>query len=137
MSRVDDVIRTSGTRITTGSLEEAINTIPYVVESAVVGMNDPLREQIPVAFIVLTEQRSTSNEDKLAQIKTEVNEKVMADVGTFAELAGVIIVKRLPKTRSGRKIVRRTIRKIVNEEKYRVPSTIEDPACIDEIKEAF
>jgi len=61
---------------------------------------------------------------------------VRSDVGAFARLFGVIIVNRLPKTRSG-KIVRGTIKKIVNKMDWKMPATIDDPATLDEIRDAF
>ena len=133
MTRVDDVINTSGHRISTGRLEEVINETPGVVESAVVGFNDPLRGECPLAFILLRGANSDSMEEKeLNKIKGDVNNKVRNDVGAFARLFGVIIVNRLPKTRSG-KIVRGTIKKLVNKIEYKIPATIDDPATLDEI----
>jgi propionyl-CoA synthetase len=64
----------------------------------------------------------------------EINGKVREDVGAFASLIGVIIVTKLPKTRSG-KILRGTIRKISNAQEYAYPATIEDPSALDLIKE--
>ena len=61
-----------------------------------------------------------------------VEKKVRENIGDFAKLSGVIIVHRLPKTRSG-KILRATIRMIVNKQEYTVPATIEDPAALEEI----
>ena len=137
MTRVDDVINTSGHRISTGRLEEVINEAASVVESAVVGYNDPLRGECPLAFVVLRGANFNERSDKeLAQIKTDVNNKVRTDVGAFARLFGVIIVNRLPKTRSG-KIVRGTIKKIVNKIEYKMPATIDDPVTLDEIREGF
>ena len=65
-----------------------------------------------------------------------VEKKVRENIGDFAKLRGVIIVHRLPKTRSG-KILRATIRKIVNKQEYTVPATIEDPAALEEIDHAL
>ena len=137
MTRVDDVINTSGHRISTGRLEEVINETSKVVESAVVGYNDPLRGECPLAFIVLRGSASElKTEQEIAKIKGDVNNKVRNDVGAFARLFGVVIVQRLPKTRSG-KIVRGTIKKIVNNEVFKVPATIDDPATLVEITEGF
>jgi propionyl-CoA synthetase len=65
-----------------------------------------------------------------------VNNKVRGDVGAFARLFGVIIVNRLPKTRSG-KIVRGTMKKMVNKWEWKMPATIDDPTTLDEIREGF
>ncbi len=55
-------------------------------------------------------------------------------VGPVAAFKTVIVVKRLPKTRSG-KILRGTVRKIADNEKYKMPATIDDPLILDEIRE--
>ena len=55
-------------------------------------------------------------------------------VGPVAAFKTAIVVKRLPKTRSG-KILRGTIRKIADNEEYKMPATIDDPAILDEIKQ--
>jgi propionyl-CoA synthetase len=55
-------------------------------------------------------------------------------IGPVACYKETVIVERLPKTRSG-KILRKTMRQIVDGEEYVVPSTIDDPAILDEIKE--
>ncbi len=137
MTRMDDVINTSGHRISTGRLEEVINEVDGVVESAVVGYNDPIRGECPIAFVVLRGANPESRTEKeLAKIKGDVNNKVRSDVGAFARLFGVIITQRLPKTRSG-KIVRGTMKKIVNKEDFKMPATIDDPATLDEIRDHF
>ena len=59
---------------------------------------------------------------------------VRDSIGPVAAFKNVIVIKRLPKTRSG-KILRGTIRKIADNEEYKVPATIDDPAILTEIKE--
>lgn len=115
MTRVDDVINTAGHRISTGRLEEVINDHEMVVESAVVGFNDEVRGEQPLAFCILkgTSTASMTQEQKTA-LATEINGVVRRDVGAFCRLCGVIFMERLPKTRSG-KILRGTIRKICND----------------------
>jgi propionyl-CoA synthetase len=134
MTRSDDVIKPAGHRISTGSLEEAINEVAGVVESATVGIIDEIRGEIPLAFIVLKDQCANDKEER-KRIAMLVEKRVRENIGDFAKLRGAIVVHRLPKTRSG-KILRGTIRKIVNQQEYTVPATIEDPATLDEIAEA-
>jgi len=67
-------------------------------------------------------------------MKGEINEKVRGEVGPFARLINVIFVEKLPKTRSG-KILRGTMKKIVNNVEYKVPATIDDPTSLTMIKE--
>jgi propionyl-CoA synthetase len=133
MTRVDDIINTAGHRISTGRLEEVINDHDDVVESAVVGYNDEIRGECPLAYVVLKnglENLSSKDYDKL---KKEINGKVREDVGAFCRLEGVIFIQKLPKTRSG-KILRGTIRKITNREDFKMPATIDDPSALDLIK---
>mmetsp|Transcript_101300 Transcript_101300/g.139939 ORF Transcript_101300/g.139939 Transcript_101300/m.139939 type:complete len:372 (+) Transcript_101300:903-2018(+) len=133
MTRMDDVINTSGHRISTGRLEEVINGHDMIVESAVVGYNEPLRGECPLAFCIL---RGSGKKDKtkeeLDAIAKTVNERVRSEVGAFARLIGVIFVEKLPKTRSG-KILRGTIRKISNKQEYKMPATIDDVNSLDVI----
>lgn len=135
MTRVDDVINTAGHRLSTGRLEEVINNHSLVVESAVVGHVDEIRGDCPVAFVIL---KGSGNDhlshDEKVKLFREINEKVRHDVGPIARLEGVIIVQKLPKTRSG-KILRGTIKKIINDEEFKMPATIDDPAVLDNIKE--
>jgi len=135
MTRVDDVINTAGHRLSTGRLEEVINDHPSVVESAVVGHVDEIRGDCPVAFVILkgsnTEELSEEEKTKLTH---EINAKIRHDVGPIAKLEGCIFVQRLPKTRSG-KILRGTIKKIINREEYKMPATIDDPSTLDMIKQ--
>ena len=113
MTRVDDVINTAGHRISTGRLEEVVNGHSSVAESAVVGYNDPIRGECPLAYVTLRESGASSKSEE-DRIKKEINDKVRTDVGAFAKLIDVIIVQALPKTKSG-KILRGTIRSIVNQ----------------------
>ena len=135
MTRMDDVINTAGHRISTGRLEEVVNNHDLVVESAVVGYNHEVRGECPLAFVILRGGADTANmsaEDK-ANLAKEINGKVRADVGAFCRLEGVLFLAKLPKTRSG-KILRGTIRKIVNQQEYAYPATIDDPTSLDLIK---
>jgi len=114
MTRMDDVINTCGHRISTGRLEEVINDHESVVESAVIGFNEEVRGECPLAYVVLkgsgTKEMSVEHQNALAN---QINAKVRVDVGAFCRLIGVIFMDKLPKTRSG-KILRGTIRKIAN-----------------------
>jgi len=135
MTRVDDVINTAGHRISTGRLEEVVNDHESVVESAVVGYNDKVRGECPLAFVILKGKGDELGEEEKAKIAKKINEKVRADVGAFCKLDGVIFLSKLPKTRSG-KILRGTIRKITNGQEYNFPSTIDDASALDLIKDS-
>jgi propionyl-CoA synthetase len=127
MGRVDDVINVAGYRLSTGRMEEVIANHSDVAECAVVGS----AIGFPIGFIVL---KSNVKRDP-APIVKELLKMVRDQIGTFASLKQVVVVKRLPKTKSG-KILRGTIRKIVDGRKYTIPSTIDDPAVLKELEKA-
>ncbi len=131
MGRVDDIINIAGHRLSTGSMEEALAKHPDVAECAVLGVEDKLKGEVPIGFLVLKAGTERSHED----IISDVIGMVRNEVGPIASFKKAVVVDRLPKTRSG-KILRGTIRHIADGKEYRMPSTIEDPEVLDEIKEA-
>ncbi len=132
MGRIDDVINVAGHRLSTGAMEEVISQHPDVAECAVVGADDELKGQLPVGFVVLKEGAVKDH----AAIVSDLVAMVRDQIGALACFKQAIIVKRLPKTRSG-KILRATIRTITDGKKYTVPSTIDDPAILGEIEDAL
>lgn len=135
MTRVDDVINTSGHRISTGRLEEVLNEFGPIVESAVIGFDDPVRGELPLAFVVLKGKScELIPEEERNKIGNQCNLQIRENVGAFCRLAGTIFMDKLPKTRSG-KILRGTIRKIANDVKYAYPATIEDPDVLVTLSE--
>lgn len=129
MGRVDDVINVSGHRLSTGEMEEIVAANPAVAECAVVGIADKLRGQRPVALVVLKDSKPISQEELEAQLIQSIREKI----GAIAYFKSAIIVKRLPKTRSG-KILRKIIRNIADGVHFEMPSTIDDPLILEEIR---
>jgi propionyl-CoA synthetase len=103
-----------------------------VAECAVMGVADDLKGQVPVGMIVLKSGVTRPPEEIVA----EVIQMVRKDIGAVASFKKAVVVKRLPKTRSG-KILRGTMRKIADGEEYKIPSTIDDPAILTEIGEAL
>ena len=132
MSRTDDIINVAGHRLSTGAMEEVLAGHPDVAECAVIGIADQLKGQLPCGFVVL---KSGEGRDPAAIEKACVK-RVRDIIGPVAALKTVISVKRLPKTRSG-KILRGTMQKIADQEPWKMPATIEDPAVLDEIKSAL
>jgi acyl-coenzyme A synthetase/AMP-(fatty) acid ligase len=130
MGRVDDVINVAGHRLSTGEMEELIAGHPDIAECAVTGIDDELRGQVPVGFVVLKDGVQIS-QDKMQQELIEIIRKNIGAVACFKQ-AG--IVNRLPKTRSG-KILRKTIRKLASETEVAIPPTIDDPLILEEIRE--
>ena len=129
MGRTDDVINVAGHRLSTGSLEEVLTLHQAVAECAVLGVHDPIKGQRAAGFVTLKAGASIDH-DTLAK---ELVGLVREHVGPVAAFRDVTILDRLPKTRSG-KILRKTIRQIVDGEPYTVPPTIEDPATLDALK---
>ncbi|MDP8305443.1 MAG: propionyl-CoA synthetase [Candidatus Chlorobium antarcticum] len=129
MSRTDDIINVAGHRLSTGGIEAELSEHPDVAESAVIGVNDDLKGQIPLGFLVLNSGVDTPR----SQIIRHVIEYVRENIGPVASFKNAVIVDRLPKTRSG-KILRGTMKKIANGEPFDIPATIDDPAILEEIK---
>jgi propionyl-CoA synthetase len=132
MGRVDDVINVAGHRLSTGEMEEVVATHKDVAECAVIGVHDGLKGQVPVGLCVLKAGANRSDED----IKKELSQLIRDQIGAIVCYKETAVVKRLPKTRSG-KILRGTMRKIADGEPYSVPSTIDDPAILPEIEGAL
>ncbi len=132
MSRTDDIINVAGHRLSTGAMEEVLAAHPDVAECAVVGVHDTLKGQLPVGFLVL--KAGAERED--AEIVKEVVQMVRNQIGPVAAFKLATVVKRLPKTRSG-KILRGTMRQIADGEDYKMPATIDDPAILEEITESL
>jgi len=98
----------------------------------VLGVADQLKGQLPVGFLVLKAGVTKSEEEIVREVVAMVRERI----GPVAAFKQAAVVKRLPKTRSG-KILRGTIRKIADNESYKTPATIDDPAILDEIETAL
>lgn len=130
--RVDDVINVAGHRLSTAEMEEIVASHHSVAECAVIGINDELKGQIPLALVV-----AKSGEDiEHFQLQHEVVKLVREQIGAVASLRDVVMVQRLPKTRSG-KILRKMMRSIADGENFQIPSTIDDEAIIEEIRDVL
>ncbi len=132
MSRTDDIINVAGHRLSTGAIEEVLSEHQSVAECAVLGIADKLKGQLPIGLVVLKSGVEKENET----ISKECIQMVRDKIGPVAAFKVVIVIKRLPKTRSG-KILRGTIRKIADKEDYKMPATIDDPAILDEITQSL
>jgi len=129
MSRTDDIINVAGHRLSTGAMEEVLAEHQDVAECAVLGIADKLKGQLPIGLLTLKAGVTKKHED----ISKECVQMIREKVGPVAAFKTAIVIKRLPKTRSG-KILRGTVRKIADNESYKMPATIDDPAILDEIK---
>jgi len=132
MARTDDIINVAGHRLSTGAMEEVLADHPDVAECAVIGAADSLKGQVPVGLLVLKSGASGDH----GRIVGEVVKMVRDRIGPVAAFRSAVVVKRLPKTRSG-KILRGTMQKIADGLDYKMPATIDDPAILQEIGEAL
>ena len=132
MARTDDVINVAGHRLSTGAMEEVLASHPDVAECAVVGVSDQLKGQSPLGLLCLT----TGVNRPHVEITGECVKLVREKIGPVAAFKSAVVVDRLPKTRSG-KILRGTVVKIADNQDFKMPATIDDPAILDEIKEAL
>jgi propionyl-CoA synthetase len=129
LGRTDDVINVAGHRLGTREIEEAVNMHPNVAECAVVGVADPIKGQMPLAFAVLKDgSKNTSSQ--------EVMETVDKQLGAIARPRAVHFVSLLPKTRSG-KTLRRSIQALAEGRDPGDLTTIEDPNALEQIKQAL
>jgi propionyl-CoA synthetase len=128
MSRTDDVINVAGHRLSTGQMEEVLASHPDVAECAVIGIADEMKGQIPLGLVVVKAGVERGEEEIVPELVRLVRE----NIGPVAVFKQAVLVKRLPKTRSG-KVLRGTMRRIADGESYSVPPTIDDPAILEEI----
>ncbi len=132
MARTDDIINVAGHRLSTGGMEEVLSSHRDVAECAVIGKADSLKGQVPLGFIVINAGVNRADEE----IERECVALVRQKIGPVAAFKLAIVVPALPKTRSG-KILRGTMRCIADNEAYKMPATIEDPAVLDVISETL
>lgn len=132
MGRTDDVINVAGHRLSTGEMEEIVADHPAVAECAVIGIHCELKGQKPLGLVLLKDGAVIEE----AALQAQLVDSVRSEIGAVASFKEAIVVQRLPKTRSG-KILRKLLRQIADGEEFTVPSTIDDPASITEIKALF
>jgi propionyl-CoA synthetase len=132
MARTDDVINVAGHRLSTGQLEEVLADHPDIAECAVIGVADQLKGQLPLGLICLYPNCNRLQDDIMAEAIALVKDRV----GRVSSFNLIVVIERLPKTRSG-KVLRGTMAKIADGENWNMPATIDDPAILDEIKMAL
>ena len=132
MGRTDDVINVAGHRLSTGEMEEVVGAHPAVAECAVIGIHDALKGQLPVGLVIPKD----GFEGREAELEQELITLVRDKIGPVACFKQVLVVDRLPKTRSG-KILRKLLRNIADGKEYGVPSTIDDPASLQDVHDAM
>ena len=129
MGRIDDVINVAGHRLSTGEIEEILASHPDVAECAVIGVADDLKGQVPRGLVVL--KKGVERDPDL--VSAELVQLVRDQLGAVACLRRVDVIGALPKTRSG-KVLRKSMRAIADGVDMAVPSTIENPATLDDLR---
>jgi propionyl-CoA synthetase len=132
MGRIDDVINVAGHRLSTGAMEEILASHRDVAECAVVRVSDSLKGDLPLGFVVLKSGVARAE----SEVTPELVELVRERIGAVACFKSAAVVKKLPKTRSG-KILRGTLSKIADGKEFTVPATIEDASALDEAAQAL
>lgn len=128
MARTDDIINVAGHRLSTGGMEEVLASHPDVAECAVIGVEDQMKGQLPLGFLVLKAGVARDEDEIVAEVVQLVRDKI----GPVAAFKQATVVQRLPKTRSG-KILRGTMQSIADNKDWKMPATIDDPVILDEI----
>jgi propionyl-CoA synthetase len=132
MGRIDDAINVAGHRLSSGAIEEVLAAHPSVAEGAVIAVADELKGSLPIGMVVMKRGIQQSHQ----QLAQELIANVREQIGPVCAFKQVVVVERLPKTRSG-KILRAVMRKIADDEEYTLPATIDDPTTLEEIRVAL
>ena len=134
LGRTDDVINVAGHRLGTREIEESISSHPKVAEVGVVGVADPLKGQVAMAFVVLKDNAALADAGLALKLEGEIMKLVDSQLGAVARPSRVRFVTVLPKTRSG-KLLRRAIQAVCEGRDPGDLTTIEDPSALAQIKE--
>jgi propionyl-CoA synthetase len=136
LGRTDDVINVAGHRLGTREIEEAIQAHPNIAEVAVVGVNDALKGQMPLAFAVVKDAARIASPELAQAHEKEVLATVDRELGAIARPSRVHFVNLLPKTRSG-KLLRRSIQALAEGRDPGDLTTLEDPTALEQIRAAL
>ncbi len=136
LGRTDDVINVAGHRLGTREIEESISSHPAIAEVAVVGVADPLKGQVAMAFAVLKDASRAATPDLALKLEGEVMKRVDEQLGAVARPARVRFILALPKTRSG-KTLRRAIQAVCESRDPGDLTTMEDPGALQQIRDLF
>ena len=136
LGRTDDVINVAGHRLGTREIEEAIQNHPAIAEVAVVGVEDKLKGQVPMAFAVVKDAAKVSTPELTKALEKEVFGTVDGILGAIGRPARVHFVTGLPKTRSG-KMLRRSLQALAEGRDPGDLTTIDDPSTLEQIRKAL
>ncbi len=133
LGRTDDVINVAGHRLGTREIEESVSSHPDVAEAAVIGVQDPVKGQVPIVFATLRKARAGAEASETA---AQMQKVVVEQLGGVARPARVYVVGALPKTRSG-KLLRRSLQALAEQRDPGDLSTLDDPGALDEVRRAL
>ncbi|UGV39738.1 acetate--CoA ligase [Methanococcoides orientis] len=128
LGRLDDVIKVSGHRLGTMEIESSLVSHKAVAEAAVDGKTDEIKGEVVVAYVILESDAQASDE-----LKQELKEHVVDEIGAIARPKQIIFTDEVPKTRSG-KIMRRVLKAITNDTEVGDITTLQNPAVVEELK---
>lgn len=131
LGRADEVLKVAGHRIGTVELESELVAHPAVSEAAVMGKEDAIKGEVPVAFVVLRSGFTPSEE-----LRADLIKHIRNTIGPIATPEAIVIVNKLPKTRSG-KIMRRLLKAVLMGQALGDVSTLEDEASVEDIKATY
>jgi len=131
LGRADEILKVAGHRIGTAEIESSVVATPFAAEAAVVGMEDQIKGEVIVLFVILKEGNNPSD-----ALRKKIIESIRSQIGPFATPKEIYFVEKLPKTRSG-KIMRRILKAIVQNKPIGDITTLEDEASVSEIKTAY
>jgi acetyl-CoA synthetase len=131
LGRADEVLKVAGHRIGTIELEDSLIAHPAVAESAVIGKSDPVKMEVPVAFVVLRPGFEPSEE-----LRKQLSNHIRTTIGPIAVPETIYFVSKLPKTRSA-KIMRRVMKAVVEGRTLGDTTTLEDETSVEEMKNAY
>ncbi|AOL16701.1 AMP-dependent synthetase [Sulfolobus sp. A20] len=126
VGRSDDTIKVAGKRVGPAEIESVLNSYPQVVESACVGVPDPMKGEKVICLVV------TKNNN----IEKEIMKYAEDKLGKALAPSEIKIVKELPKTRNA-KIMRRLIRAVYLNKPLGDISSLENPSSLEEIRKVF
>jgi propionyl-CoA synthetase len=132
LGRTDDVINVAGHRLGTREIEESISSHPNIAEVAVVGVADPLKGQVAMAFAIAKDTSGLTDAAARKALEAEVMKVVDQQLGPVARPSRVFLVTALPKTRSG-KLLRRAIQAVAEGRDPGDLTTMDDPAALQQI----
>lgn len=131
LGRADEILKVAGHRIGTAEIESSVVSTPFAAEAAVVGIEDQVKGEVIVLFVILKEGNKPGDD-----LRKKIIESIRSQIGPFATPKEIYFVEKLPKTRSG-KIMRRILKAIVQDKPIGDITTLEDEASVNEIKTAY